>query len=137
MMTQKFIPRITVILLGALIVFGAVNAVAASNTISNNRLDELSSAITINDKKPAACSALTLTAIIQCPTGAGGICTGTKDSELILGTVGVDIITGKGGTDCILGGDGDDEFNGNAGGDVCIGGPGNDTFKKCETVIDP
>ena len=136
-MFQKYIPRLTFIILSVLIVFGTVNAIAASNTISVSHKIEQNTALNANNIKPAACSALTLTAIIQCPTSAGGICTGTKNSELILGTVGVDIITGKGGTDCILGGDGNDTLNGNAGGDICIGGPGTDTFNKCETVIDP
>ncbi len=53
-MIRKFIPRITVIMLGALIMLGAVNAIAASNTVSGSRLDELTSAITINNKKPPA-----------------------------------------------------------------------------------
>ena len=132
-MIQKHIPRIIVVILSALIVLSAANALAASNTVSSSRLDEKSNAITINDKKPAACSALTLIAIIQCPTAGGGICTGTKNSELILGSTSVDTMTGKGGTDCILGGDGNDTINGNAGGDICIGGAGNDIFTKCET----
>jgi Ca2+-binding RTX toxin-like protein len=135
-MFRKYIPRITVVMLGVLIVLGATNAIAAGNTVSSSRLDEQNTALTANNKKPAACSALTLTSIVQCPTSGGGICTGTKNSELILGTVGVDIITGKGGTDCILGGDNNDTINGNAGGDICIGGPGHDTFNKCETIPD-
>ena len=64
-MIQKSIPRITIFILGALIVLGAVNVLAASNTISSSRLKEQSTPIAVNDKKPAACSALTLTAIIQ------------------------------------------------------------------------
>jgi Ca2+-binding RTX toxin-like protein len=131
-MMQKYIPRITIITLGAIILLSAANAIAASNTVSSSRLDEKSTAIAINDKKPAACSALNLTAIFQCPR-LGGTCTGTKNSELVLGSIYTDTITGKGGTDCILGGDGNDTLNGNNGGDICIGGAGDDTFIKCET----
>jgi Ca2+-binding RTX toxin-like protein len=131
MMTQKFILRTTVILLGALIVFGAANAVAASNTVSSSRLDELSSAITVNNKKPAACT-MNLTAIYVC---TGGNCDAPAGviNQLILGTSGDERIRGRGGQDCILGGDGNDRLVGNGAGDVCIGGPGDDEFATCET----
>lgn len=122
-------------MLGALIVFGATNAIAASNTVSGSRLTEQNTILTINNKKPAACT-MTLTAIVVC---TGGSCDGANGNvnELILGTPGNDTIRGRGGRDCILGGDGDDDIQGNNGGDVCIGGLGNDTFNKCETIIDP
>jgi Ca2+-binding RTX toxin-like protein len=132
-MIQKFIPRITVAILSILIVLGAANAIAASNTVSNNHLDELSSVISISDKLPAACKGMTITAIIVCPT-LGGTCTGSAASELILGSAYDDLIRGKGGTDCILGGDGDDDIRGGGAGDVCIGGNGIDTFTGCETA---
>jgi Ca2+-binding RTX toxin-like protein len=133
-MNQKYIPRITAILLGVLIMLGTVNALAASNTFSNvGRLDEQSSAITINNKKPAVCT-MNLARIVVC---TGGNCDGTGQNELILGTSGSERIRGRGGQDCILGGDGDDDIIGNNGGDVCVGGPGTDTFTTCETAIDP
>jgi Ca2+-binding RTX toxin-like protein len=130
-MIQKYIPRIIFILLGALIVLGAANAVAASNTVSSGRLDELSSAIAINDKKPAACT-MDLTSIHVC---IGGNCDAPIGviNQLILGTSGDERIRGRGGQDCILGGDGDDRLVGNGAGDVCIGGPGDDVFATCET----
>ena len=132
-MIQKYIPRITVAILSALIVLGAANAIAASNTVSSSRLDEVNSAITINNKKPAACT-MTLTAIVVC---TGGPCNGTGANELILGSPLADTIKGRGGNDCILGGDGNDTIQGNGGGDVCFGGPGTDTFTTCETIFDP
>jgi Ca2+-binding RTX toxin-like protein len=130
-MIQKYIPRITVAILGALIVLSAVNALAASNTVSSSRLDEQSTAITINNKKPAACT-MNLTRIVVC---TGGNCDGTNANELILGTSNGERIRGRGGQDCILGGGGNDDLVGNNGGDVCIGGPGTDTFATCETQI--
>lgn len=134
-MIPKYIPRITAIMLSALIVFGAVNAIAASNTVSSSNLDEQNTILTINSKKPAVCT-MNLTSIVVC---MGGNCDGANGNvnELILGTPGNDTIRGRGGRDCILGGDGDDDIQGNNGGDVCIGGPGADTFNKCETTIDP
>lgn len=132
-MAQKYIPRLLVIVLGTLIIFSAANAIAASNTVSGSRLDELTNAITINDKKPPQCT-MNLTGIVVC---TGGNCDGTNQSELILGTPGGERIRGRGGQDCILGGDGNDDLQGNGGGDVCFGGPGTDTFTTCETVFDP
>jgi Ca2+-binding RTX toxin-like protein len=128
-MIQKYITRIIIAMLGILVVLGTVNAIAASNTVSSNHLDELSSAITINNKKPASCT-MNLTNIVVC---IGGTCNGTNGNDLILGTSGGERINGRGGQDCILGGDGDDDIRGGNAGDVCIGGPGNDTYTGCET----
>jgi len=110
-----------------------MTAVAAANTVPVTRLDENAAAMSANAIKPAACSALNLTAIVICP--GGGTCNGTGASELILGTSAAETIRGRGGNDCILGGDGNDSLVGNNGGDVCIGGPGTDTFTTCETQI--
>ncbi|CAG0988047.1 Mannuronan C5-epimerase AlgE6 [Anaerolineales bacterium] len=135
-MFRKYIPRITAIILGVLIVLGAANAIAAGNTISANYLDEQTTILaTINDKKPAECSALTLTDIYECPS-IGGVCNGTDASELIIGSALSDDIQGNKGNDCILGGDGNDIIRGNQGTDICIGGLGTDTFPnpKCETI---
>jgi Ca2+-binding RTX toxin-like protein len=116
-----------------LILASVVMAVAASNTVPGSRLASRSAAIDANALKPTECASLNLTIIVICP--ASGSCTGTKNSELILGSANADTITGKGGKDCILGGGGDDDITGGAGGDVCIGGPGTDTFHTCETII--
>jgi Ca2+-binding RTX toxin-like protein len=130
-MIQKYIPRITITILGAIIVLGTVNAIAASNTVSSGRLDEDSSVITVNNKKPAACT-MNLTSIHVCTGGNCDAANGTIN-QLVLGTSGDERIRGRGGQDCILGGDGDDRLVGNGAGDVCIGGPGNDVFATCET----
>ena len=134
-MIQKNIPRVIFIMLGVLILLGAINAIAASNTVPGSHLTEQNTALTINTKKPAACT-MTLTSIVIC---TGGNCSGANGNvnELIIGTSSGERIDGNGGRDCILGGDGDDDLRGNGGGDICIGGPGNDTFNKCETIIDP
>ena len=134
-MIRRNIPRIIIIVLGALIVLGAVNAIAASNTVSGGRLDEQNTVLTVNNKKPAECKNLTLTAIVDCPV-TGGACSGTVASELIIGSVYADVIRGKGGTDCILGGAGGDELRGGGAGDICVGGDDFDTFPLgCETRI--
>ena len=138
-MLRKHIPRITVVMLGALIVLGAVNALAASNTFtSSTHLQEQSTPIAFaaNSLKPADCASLNLTSIFVCPS-AGGSCNATDASELILGSSLNDNIQGGKGDDCILGGDGDDTIRGEQGTDVCIGGLGSDTFPNpgCETEI--
>lgn len=132
-MNLKYVPHITAIVLTALILLGAVNAIAASNTMTSTHLSEQSTSITINDKKPAICT-MTLTAIVIC---TGGSCNGSNANDLILGSAGYDSIKAKNGDDCIVAGDGDDDISGDNGTDVCIGGPGNDIFDKCETEIDP
>lgn len=131
-MIQKNIPRFIIIMLCVLIALGAVNAIAASNTISSNRLDEQSSAITVNDKKPTQCTmnltaTFTCTGVYNCDAPNGVI------NQLVLGTSGDERIRGRGGQDCILGGDGNDRLVGNGAGDVCIGGDGDDVFATCET----
>jgi hypothetical protein len=138
-MMQKYILRITITILGALVVFSAVDAMAAQNTMPANlstHIKEQNTPIpSINSKKPAECT-MNIVAIVVC---TGGVCDGAKGNvnELILGTTGNDTINGNGGRDCILGGDGNDAISGNGGGDVCFGGLGSDTFNKCETTVDP
>jgi Ca2+-binding RTX toxin-like protein len=135
-MMQKYILRITIAILGALVIFSAVNAMTASNSVPTSHIKEQKTALTTNNKKPAQCT-MNITAVVVC-TGAP-ICSGANGNvnELILGTSNSETIKGNGGSDCILGGDGDDDIQGNNGGDVCFGGLGNDTFNKCETKIDP
>jgi Ca2+-binding RTX toxin-like protein len=102
-----------------LILISDGSARTASISVPATNVDDSSRGITVNDIKPSECAALDLTALLICPPD----CTGTSESELILGGPDADLIKGKGGKDCILGGGGDDEIRGNAGGDVCIGGP--------------
>jgi Ca2+-binding RTX toxin-like protein len=125
--------RLIFILLVALILVTTGFAIAANNVVPVTHLTDQTTAIDANALKPAACSAITLNAIVIC---TGGKCNGTNSDELIIGTSGYDDIKGKNGDDCIIGGDGDDDISGDNGTDVCIGGPGNDSFtNKCETQI--
>jgi Ca2+-binding RTX toxin-like protein len=114
-----------------LIFVSAVTAFAANLTVSESGIGFTSIAVTANDLKPAACSALDLTNIVR---GSGTI-TGTSGNDLIIGSSGADDINGLGGDDCILGGGGDDSLDGGNGTDICIGGNGADTFTNCETEI--
>jgi len=133
-MIHRYIPRLTVVVLTILILVSTVFAFAANIVVPTTRLTNQSSPITANTLKPAACSAITLTAIVYCPA-SGGVCNGTNGNDLIIGSSNIDTIQGKGGSDCIVGGGGDDDITGSQAKDVCIGGPGNDVFKKCETTI--
>jgi Ca2+-binding RTX toxin-like protein len=117
-----------------LVIMSIISAFAANISVPSTRLTDQRSAITANTLKPTACSGITLTTIVYCPS-TGGMCSGTTASELIIGSSNADSIDGKGGSDCIIGGDGADDIAGSQANDVCIGGPGIDTFKKCETVI--
>ncbi|HTX92590.1 MAG TPA: hypothetical protein VMC09_15365 [Anaerolineales bacterium] len=119
-----------------LILASVFTALAATNSVPATHIGRSTRAITADTLKPAICSSLTLTAIVICPAG-GGVCTGTKASELIIGSPNNDTISGGGGGDCILGGAGNDAINGGNGNDVCIGGPGVDTFKSCNVTQDP
>jgi Ca2+-binding RTX toxin-like protein len=132
-MIKRFNYRTMLWVLVTLIFISTLTAMAAGNTIPTTRLDENTAAMNANAIKPAACSALNLTAIVIC--SGVGICNGTGANELILGTPADQRIRGRGGTDCIVGGDGNDDLIGNNGGDICIGGPGTDTFTTCETRI--
>ena len=132
-MTRMRIPHLLFVLLVILIIISAGFAIAANNIVPTTRLTDQSQIIDANALKPAACSAITLNAIVIC---TGGKCNGTNADELIIGTNGYDDIAGKNGDDCIIGGGGDDDIDGGNGIDVCIGGPGNDVFNnKCETQI--
>jgi len=106
----------------ALILFSAMTAIAAANTIPSTRLTSQGRSIGINDIKPAACGGIFLTSLVS---GSGAI-TGTAGNDLIVGSSGVDIIDGSGGDDCIVGGGDSDD---------CTGGLGNDIFVSCEAQI--
>jgi Ca2+-binding RTX toxin-like protein len=54
---------------------------------------------------------------------------GTRLSEVIVGSIGNDIINGQGGSDFIFARDGDDRVQGGAGKDFLFGGLGNDILK--------
>jgi Ca2+-binding RTX toxin-like protein len=117
--------------LAALVVAGAWptdEALTAGNVVGSARLGSSARAISVDDKKPAACSGITLTNLV-----IGG--NGSNAPDLVLGSAGPDTLAGKVGNDCIVGGAGDDTINGGPGTDVCIGGPGTDTFSNCETAI--
>jgi len=132
-MIRMRIPRLVFVVLVVLIIVGVSFAFAANNIVPTTHLTDQSRAIDANTLKPAACSGLTLNAIVVC---TGGKCNGTNSDELIIGTDGYDNISGKNGDDCIIGGGGNDDIDGDNGTDVCIGGPGNDVFgNKCETEI--
>ena len=134
-----------------MVIVTVLSAVAAANTVPVTRVDKDSQATTANDLKPAVCSGINLTNIVD--IGAGE--TGTSANDLILGTDKADAeIRGGAGDDCILGGkgserqkiskvwapgifgeEGDDVIIGGPGNnDHCDGGPGNDTYYSCETT---
>ena len=106
-------------------------ALAATTAVPASKAGRSTQPITVNDLKPAACSALVLNGIL---TGSGTF-TDNNQPHLVLGSSGVDTIRGGAGDDCILGGGGDDSLRGDGGTDVCIGGPGADTFTTCDTQI--
>jgi hypothetical protein len=135
-MIHRNILRLAFLLLAGLISFSMIFAVAANNIVPVTYLTDQSSAITINDVKPSACSAIVLTNIIYCPNGPGRACDGTDANELIIGSPDYDDIQSGKGDDCIVAGDGNDDIRGEQDIDVCIGGPGTDSFHpSCETRI--
>lgn len=130
-MIPKYLPRLTFVLLIALIILSVLSAFTAKVTVPVTHHSIQAFAITANTLKPPQCAALTLTSI-----AIGSNTKGTAGNDLIIGTAGADNLGGGGGSDCVLGGGGDDILNGGKGNnDVCIGGPGNDTFKGCDTAI--
>ena len=130
MRTLRVPARIAWIGLVVALLFGV--ALTATNVVPTSRAGRSTASITANALKPAACSAISLKGI----TVGSGTFDDTGNSNLVLGSSGVDTIRGLGGNDCILGGGGDDSLNGGGGTDVCIGGPGTDTFTAtCETQI--
>lgn len=120
--------RIAIVGLFSLILFSAVTALATTNTVPMTQMDDLSTIIGLNDKKPRACEGWYLTNLV---TGAG-IISGTDGNDLIIGSAAADAIDGRGGDDCIVSGGGDDNITGADGNDICLGGPGSDTLITCE-----
>ena len=113
----------------ALILVSITSAFAAGISVPASNVGQQSLPITVEDIKPPACAALSLTTIIS---GSGAL-TGSAGNDLIVGSAGADTIDGLGGDDCILAGSGDDLITGGDGVDICVGGPGSDTFTTCET----
>lgn len=131
-MIYRSILRWAYIIMAGLIFFSVIFAIAANNVVPVTYLTDQSSIVTANDLKPAACSAITLTTILYCPT-TGGACNGTDASELVIGSAANDDIESGKGDDCILGGGGNDRLRGEQNSDVCIGGPGTNSFHpSCE-----
>lgn len=147
---QKIL-SITVGVVGLLVILTVLSAVSAANTVPNTRADKNSLGTSAEALKPAECSGITLTNIVD--VGAGE--TGTAANDLILGTDKNDAeIRGGAGDDCILGGKGNERQKigkdwgpglfGEEGNDVLIGGPGNhdycdggdgtDTYYSCEVT---
>ena len=123
--------RVALGLIVAVLCANVGSALTAANAVPTSRSDQVDQAITANALKPAACSALTLTAVVFNGVGTGA-------NELLLGTSGIDSLTGAGGDDCVVGGAGADTLSGGAGTDVCIGGAASDSYPdgSCETVVD-
>jgi Ca2+-binding RTX toxin-like protein len=93
------------------------------------KLGDISRVVNVNELKPTACNALTLTSVIVGNTG-------NSQANLLLGSAAGTTMNGQGANDCVMGGGGNDTLRGGAGTDVCIGGPGTDTFAaNCETRI--
>lgn len=135
-MTHKSLLPLAFVTLTGLIVFSVLLAMAANNVVPVTRLTDQSSIVAINDLKPSACSAITVTRIVYCPTGSGGACNGTDANELVIGSTADDDIQSGKGDDCILGGGGNDSIKGEQDVDVCVGGPDTDSFHpSCETEI--
>ena len=125
--------RLAYIFMAGLILFSTFFVMAANNVVPVTYLTDHSQIVTANELKPAACSAITVTAIVYCPSG-GGNCDGTDASELIIGSPVNDNVQGGKGDDCIISGGGNDNIRGEQDTDVCIGGPGTDSFHpSCET----
>lgn len=134
-MIRNKVSYLASIVLILLIVMSVSSALAANIIVPTTHLTNQTIAITANSLKPTACSAITLTAILYCPTG-GGLCSGTDASELVIGSNAADDIQSGKGSDCVVGGGGSDTIKAEQDIDVCIGGPGLDTFhQSCETEI--
>lgn len=128
-MSRRLVRSVLLAMILAALVGAAGSVVTAGNSVPATYASETSSAITAQDKAPAACASMGLTNVV---VGA----TGTAAADLVLHGAGGATVRGQGGNDCVMGGGGNDSLQGNAGTDVCIGGPGTDSFAAtCETQI--
>lgn len=97
-------------------------------------MSKVVSAVTVDKKKPSACSGITLDTLVLASAGGGTTASGSGN-DLLLGTNSNDTLNGNGGNDCIIAGGGTNSLSGGAGTDVCIGKV-TDTFNaNCETQI--
>ena len=120
------------ILLVAALSLMTIIGFAAANTVPASKAADLTSVVTAEHLKPAACNGITLTTVV---TGSATF-NGTSGADLMLGSSGADSMNGLNGNDCIVAGAGNDTLNGGGGTDVCIGGAGVNTFQpSCETQI--
>lgn len=128
-MTRRLVRSMLLAVTVAALVGAAGSVVTAGNSVPTTYASETSSAITVQDKAPAACASMGLTNVVVGTTGGAA-------ADLVLhGATGA-TVRGNGANDCVMGGGGNDAMQGNAGTDVCIGGPGTDTFAaSCETQI--
>ncbi len=131
--------RLPLILLGVIVIFGMIGALATANTVPPTGAGETSQAIMANDIKPGECSGITLYNVITGPDG-------TSSNDLMLGTAGADTHYGFDGDDCMVGGEGDDVLDPGAGDNVVLGGAGYDycvdhgganAFYGCEEIVEP
>jgi len=119
-----------VVLAAVVVLLGLLSVTTASNTVAVSRLGSRTVATGIAELRPLACSAMTLTVLLE---GTGNI-TGSNSAELILAARGAKKINGQGGSDCIVGGADATDIDGGPGTDVCIGAAGV-KYKGCETTI--
>ena len=66
-MIHRNLLRVTYVIMTGLILFSVLFALATNNIVPITYLTDQSRIVTANDLKPAACSAITLTAIRYCP----------------------------------------------------------------------
>jgi Ca2+-binding RTX toxin-like protein len=112
-------------LLSIIVLASVYSAFSAANFVPNSLLHESSLTIYPIDLIPAECDGHIIPLWLVVVSG-GGWTDGTPDSDLILGTNGVDRARGREDDDCIVGGDGNDRLNGNTGDDIILGGDGKD-----------
>lgn len=129
---MSYVVRIVALCAVLAVSAAALGVFTASNTVPATNLGQQQIAITANQLKPAACSAINLVDVIWATTTT---VTGTAGNDLILARGTATTLTGGGGVDCMIGGAGVDSFNGNgkSAGDVCIGNGGTDinSSNKC------
>jgi Ca2+-binding RTX toxin-like protein len=116
---MKTFQRLIALGILTLLLFSAVTAIAAANTVPATLLDHRTLFANLNDLKPSACGGIFVTNLI---TGTGTII-GTAANDLVLASSTVDSIDGLDGDDCIVGGGEND---------ICLGGLGSDIFISCE-----
>lgn len=127
------------VVLGALILFTVIYAVAASNTMpGKTSLGIVVTPIAPGDVVPAECFGMSFTGKNQLLFGTSGDdnLPGGNGADCLVGGGGNDTLNGGQGSDVLIGGNGDDTLIGGQGVDVCYGGCGVDTFSGCETQVD-